>query len=193
VSFGLRIQTVFFLSYTFTTYKTQGALMCNFNKQSDETKAFMHLFMNKAAKNVGGVNFLLALFESIRAYKPHPLTHPNAQIASNKTIIKWSKVVFKDKVDLLQSLLDLHRSSEKSVSNLLDEPNLKKRKKILNMAKALAPVKFQVVPQNPKDGEGFSFEVFEKIEDDIAILNPVFVAIFFCSTEYTKKALKYTL
>ena len=66
-----------------------------------------------------------------------------------------------------------------------------KRKKILNMVKTLSPIEFAVTPQNPNDGEGFSFGVFDKVEDGCAIINPIFTAIFFCSVEFTKKALKY--
>lgn len=167
--------------------------MCNFNNQSEETKAIIHLFMQKAAKNVGGVNFLLALIEAMKAKKPHALCEKNSQVASNNTIIKWNKIIFKDKVDLLQAILDQHRSSENPSLNILDEDNKKKRKNILNMVRTLTPIEFFVLPQNPNDGAGFSFKVFETISDEEVILNPIFMAMFFCSTEFTKKALKYEL
>lgn len=167
--------------------------MCNFNKQNDETKALIHLFMTKAAENIGGANFLLSLIEAMRSKKPHPLCEKQSQIASNNTIIKWNKVVFKDKVDLIQSILDEHRSSENPDFNILNITNQKRKKNILNMVRALAPVEFIVTPQNPNDGGGFNFKVFETIEDENVILNPIFMAMFFCSTEFTKKALKYEL
>jgi len=167
--------------------------MCNFNKQSEDTKALIHLFMVKAAENVGGTNFLLALIEAIRSKKPHALSEKNAQVASNKSIVKWNKVIFADKVELIQSILDIHRSSENPNFNILDQENKKRQKNILNMVKALAPVKFTVTPQNPKDGGGFEFSVFDKIEENEAVFNPIFIAMFFCSTEFTKKALKYEI
>ncbi|MBN2815203.1 MAG: hypothetical protein JXQ67_00860 [Campylobacterales bacterium] len=166
--------------------------MCNFNKQNEDTKAFIHLFMSKASQSIGGTNFLLALIEAIRAYKPHPLTHNSSQIASNNSIIKWNKVVFKDKVDLIHSILDVHRSSENPDFNILSETNNKKKKNIVNMIRALTPIEFVVTPQNHHDGGGFSFKVFDRVEEDFVSFNPVFVAMFFCSTEFTKKALKYT-
>jgi hypothetical protein len=61
------------------------------------------------------------------------------------------------------------------------------------MVRTLAPIEFIVTPQNPNDGAGFNFKVFETTNDDVVTLNPIFVAMFFCSTEFTKKALKYTL
>jgi len=167
--------------------------MCNFNKQNEETKAMIHLFMTKAAENVGGTNFLLGLIEAMKSKKPHALSEKNSQVASNNTIIKWNKVVFKDKIDLIQSILDAHRSSENPNFNILDVENQKKKKNILNMVRALTPIEFIVTAQNSNDGEGFSFKVFDSIEDDKVILNPIFIAMFFCSTDFTKKALKYEI
>ena len=40
--------------------------MCNFNKQTQDVKEFIHLFMQKAAQSVGGTNFLLALIEEMK-------------------------------------------------------------------------------------------------------------------------------
>ncbi len=168
--------------------------MCNFNNQTLQTKESLHLFMTQAAKNVGGINYLLALIEAMRSKKPHPLMQKNCQISSNNTIIKWNKVVFKDKVDLIQSILVAHREAQEKDFNILSNNlNPKRQKNIINMAKTLAPLEFQVLPQNPKDGEGFTFNVFETLEDDVIKFNPVFIALFFCSSEFTKKAIKYQI
>jgi hypothetical protein len=167
--------------------------MCNFNNQSDATKELIHLFMTKAAQNVGGVNYLLALIEAIRAKKPSPLMQKNMQIASNNTIIKWNKVVFKDKVDVIEKILVSHREAQEKDFNILNVESAKMKKNIINMARTVAPLKFTVTPQNPNDGESFSFDVFDTIEDDKIIFNPIFIAMFFCSTEFTKKALKYEI
>jgi len=167
--------------------------MCNFNKQNVDTKALIHLFMLKATEGVGGTNFLLELIEAMKSKKPHALCEKNSQVASNHTIIKWNKVVFKDKVDLIQSILDEHRSSENPDFNILNVENQKRKKSILNMARALAPIEFLVTPQNPNDGAGFNFKVFEKLEENNVTFNPIFIAMFFCSTEFTKKAIKYEI
>lgn len=167
--------------------------MCNFNKQNEETKALIHLFMVKAAQNIGGANFLLALIEAMKTKKPNPLMQKEKQISSNNTIIRWNKVVFADKVKVLEEILTAHKSSEEPNFNILADKSDKKKKAITNMARTLSPVEFTVVPQNPNDGGGFNFKVFEKIEDDEIILNPIFIAMFFCSTEFTKKALKYEI
>jgi len=167
--------------------------MCNFNNQSDETKAVIHLFMQKAAQSVGGVNYLLALIEAMRDKKPSPLMQKNRQIASNNTIISWKKVVFKDKIDVIEKILVTHREAQEKDFNLLNEPNVKTKKNILNMARTLAPLEFIVKPQNQNDGEGFSFAVFDTMKDDEIKFNPIFIAMFFCSTAFTKNALKYEL
>jgi len=167
--------------------------MCNFNKQSEDTKALIHLFMKKAAENVGGTNFLLALIEAMKTKKPNALMFKGCQIASEHTIIKWNKVIFKDKVEVLEEILAAHRSSENPDFNILSDKSDKKKKAIINMVRTLAPVEFMVTPQNHNDGSGFNFKVFETIEDDNVVLNPIFIAMFFCSTEFIKKALKYEI
>jgi len=165
--------------------------MCNFNKQNDETKAFLHLFMEKASQKVGGVNFLLLLVEAMKAKKPNAMIYNECKISSNHTTIRWNKIIFKDKFLLLDSVLQTHKSSEGTDFNLLSGLNDKTRKKVINLSRTLAPIEFIVTPQNHNDGEGFSFKVFQEIGDDCIKLNPVFLAMFFCSTEFIKKALKY--
>jgi hypothetical protein len=174
-------------------YKRKKYLMCNFNKQNEDTKALIHLFMTKAAENVGGVNFLLALIEAMKSKKPNALMLKEKQVSSNNTIIKWNKVVFKDKVDVIEKILVEHRSAEDPDFNILNNESAKKRKLILNTIKTLAPVEFIVTPQNANDGGGFNFKVFDTVDNDTVKINPIFVAMFFCSTEFTKKALKYEI
>ena len=167
--------------------------MCNFNKQTQETKEFIHLFMLHASKNVGGVNFLLALIEMMKSNKPNALLNKKCFIESKDVTIKWEKVIFKDKFEVLEAILLIHKSSEDPDFNILNNENQKKKKKILNMVKTLAPIEFIVKPKNIDDGGGFNFKVFETIENDYVKINPIFVAMFFCSIEFTKKALKYTI
>ncbi len=167
--------------------------MCNFNKQNEDAKALLHLFMKEAAQNVGGTNFLLALIEAMKKQKPNALMFKGCQIASENTIIKWNKVVYKDKVEVIEEVLTAHKSSENLDFNILSAVNDKKKKIIINMVRTLTPIEFVVIPQNYKDGDGFKFKVFETIQENKIVFNPVFMAMFFCSTEFTKKALKYQI
>ncbi len=167
--------------------------MCNFNKQNENTKALLHLLMTKSAHSIGGANFLLGLSEALRATKPHPLTTNKCHINSDNIVMKWNKIIFKDKLEVLEQVFLNHKSSESQNFNILEANSDKKKKRILNVVRALAPVEFVVTPKNPDEGEGFSFKVFDSIEDDYVKINPLFVALFFCSSEYTKKALKHTI
>jgi hypothetical protein len=148
--------------------------------------------MTKAANEVGGVNFLLSLIEAMRKKKPNPLMLKEMQVASNNTIIRWNKVIFKDKMELLEKLLRADSNTQERDYNILQNADGKNKKNIINMIRTLTPITFVVTPQNPKDGNGFNFTVFDTIEDDKVTINPIFAALFFCSTEFTKKALKYT-
>jgi hypothetical protein len=147
--------------------------------------------MTKAAQNLGGANFLLALIEAMRAQKPHPLTFKACKIETPNASIEWNKVVFKDKFDLLNEILISHKSAEEPDFNILNHENAKKRKNILNMVKTLAPLEFTVTPKDTHESGGFNFKVFETADENQAKLNPIFVSMFFCSAEFTKKALKY--
>jgi len=167
--------------------------MCNFNKQNEDEKALLHLLMTKSANSIGGTNFLLGLIEAMKEKKPNALMFKDCKIESAEASIRWNKIVFKDKLDILEELIRTHKSVDGVKFNILENESTKKRKKILNMVKTLAPIEFIVTPKNPENGGGFTFKVFESVEDDKAIINPLFAAMFFCSIEYAKKILKYTI
>ncbi|MBL0707495.1 MAG: hypothetical protein JJW00_00395 [Sulfurimonas sp.] len=165
--------------------------MCNFNKQNEDTKLLINLLMSRCVDTVGGVNFFLGLLEAMKKHKPNPLMFKGTKISSEHLIIEWNKTVFKDKLDILEEVVRSHKSTQGLDFNILENDNDKKSKKILNMVKALAPITFKITSQNPNNGSGFDLKIFESIKDDCVKLNPIFVAMFFCSTEYSKKALKY--
>ena len=167
--------------------------MCNFNKQSEDAKALIHLFMKKSAEALGGVNFLLSLIETMKADKPNALVNKSKKVKSSEATIEWNKVVFKDKFDVLEEVIRSHKSSEEPNFNILENESEKKSKKILNMVKTLAPIEFTVTVNGLNDNAGFNFKIFDKQEDNFVSVNPIFVAMFFCSTEFTKKALKYEI
>jgi len=162
--------------------------MCNFNQLDDNEKSRLHQTISDAAKKIGGANFFLSLEEALRTKGQHPLINKDMKAASNNTIIKWNKVIFKDKVELIKEIIETSRADGES--NILAKAEGKKRKNIINMIRTLSPLEFEVVPQNPNDGEGFRFKAFEKIEDETALFDPLFLALFFCSIEFSKKALK---
>jgi len=167
--------------------------MCNFNKQSSETKALMHLLLKKCADSVGGANFLLSLLETMKEKKPNALMYSGCKIDSKEVSIRWNKIVFKDKLDVLEELIRSHDSSEGMDFNILENESQKRKKKIINMIKTLAPIEFTVTPNDIENSQGFNFKIFENTTDSIVTINPIFIAMFFCSTEYMKQSLKYNI
>ncbi|MDY0233067.1 MAG: hypothetical protein RBS11_03445 [Sulfurimonas sp.] len=171
--------------------------MCNFNKQNENTKELLHLLISKLAQKVGGANYLLGLIEKMKEIKPNALMHKDRKIVSQKLSISWNKSVFKDKIDVLEEILHTRKSSEGMEFNILDEENAKKRKNILNMVKTLSPITFTITPRDGNEAESFEFTPFEiqnkdeDSKDDFVSINPLFMSMFFCSSTFTKNALKY--
>ena len=149
--------------------------------------------MSKSADSIGGTNFLLGLLEAMKEKKPNALMFKSCHIESTEATIKWNKIVFKDKLDVLEDVVRSRKSTDTGEFNILESDSAKKKKKILNMVKTLAPIEFIVTAKNEENGAGFSFKVFESVEETKVIINPLFAAMFFCSTEYMKKVLKHTI
>ena len=161
--------------------------MCDFNNLTNEEKKLQHEQLLQCANNFGGKNFFLHLLESIRETKPQPLTAGNSEFNMEFGTIKWNKVIFNDKLQLLLKA----RANESKQNNLLPEKNEKSYKKILNVVRTLKPIVFNIKPANKDDGSGCFFQPFEIIDENTTKLNPLFDAIFFCSVETVKKALNY--
>ncbi len=162
--------------------------MCDFNNLDDEAKTRYHQQLSETAKAFGGTNFLLQLLEAIRKSKPHPLIAKNSEFRFSRGSIHWNKVIFNDKLALLLK----ERLNEGERGNFLPDEADKQYKKILNLVRTLGPIKFNVVPKNLSDGDGFTLKAFDKIDEKTTRLNPLFDAIFFCSVDTIKKVLNYT-
>ena len=162
--------------------------MCDFNTLTDEEKKLHHEKLLQCANNFGGKNFFLQLLEAIRETKPHPLTAGNSEFKIELGTIKWNKVIFNDKLQLLLKA----RVKESEQDNFLPNPNEKNYKKILNVVRTLKPIVFHVKPAHNEDGPGFFFQPFDTIDENKTKLNSVFDAIFFCSVDTVKKVLNYS-
>lgn len=161
--------------------------MCDFNTLTDEEKKLHHEKLLQCANNFGGKNFFLQLLEAIRETKPHPLTAGSTQFNIELGTIKWNKVIFNDKLQLLLKA----RVNESEQDNFLPKPDEKNYKKILNVVRTLKPIVFHVKPTDKEDGPGFFFQPFDIVDENKTKLNPVFDALFFCSVETVKKTLNY--
>jgi hypothetical protein len=161
--------------------------MCDFNTLTDEEKKLHHEKLLLCAENFGGKNFFLQLLEAIRETKPHPLIAANNEFSMELGKIKWNKVIFNDKLQLLLKA----RVNEGKQDNLLPNKEEKNYKKVLNLLRTLKPIVFHVKPAHKEDGPGFFFQPFDVIDKDTTKLNPLFDALFFCSVDAVKKALNY--
>ena len=162
--------------------------MCDFNNLETSAKVAYHQQLLKCAESFGGVNYFLQLLEAIRKTKPHPLTAKHGEFRFSRGIIKWEKVIFKDKFTLLTAI----RVSENEEGNLIPSQEDKSYKKVMNLLRTMQPIEFVAMPKNNKDGEGFSFHTFDIVDKETTKINPVFDAIFFCSVDTIKKVLMYT-
>ena len=161
--------------------------MCDLDKLTAEDKKIYHEKLLQCANNFGGKNFFLHLLEAIRETKPHPLVAANSQFDMEFGTIKWNKVIFNDKLQLLLKA----RVHEYEQNNLLPDIEAKNYKKVRNLVRTLKPVVFHVKPTNKEDGPGFFFQPFEVLDEHTTKLNPVFDALFFCSISSIKKILNY--
>jgi hypothetical protein len=161
--------------------------MCDFNTLTDEEKKLHHEKLLQCANNFGGKNFFLQLLEAIRETKPHPLIAASSEFNMELGTVKWNKVIFNDKLQLLLKA----RINEGKQDNLLPMKEEKNYKKVLNLVRALKPIVFHVKPALKEDGPGFFFQPFDVIDEHTTKLNPIFDALFFCSVDAVKKALNY--
>jgi len=161
--------------------------MCDFNRLSEEEKLFYHTMLLEAAQKFGGKNFFLHLLESIRETKPHPLTAANRTFSMELGEIKWNKVIFNDKLQLLLKT----RLKESERQNLLPDEKAANYKKVLNLVRTLKPIVFHVKPSQKENGPGFFFQPFEVIDEKTTRLTPLFDALFFCAVGTVKKILNY--
>ena len=162
--------------------------MCDFNNLDDAAKTAYHKQLTKCADSFGGTNFFLQLLEAIRKSSPHPLTAKHSEFRFSRGIVKWEKVIFKDKFTLLAAI----RVTENEDGNLIPDKDDKSFKKVMNLLRTLQPIEFEVLPKNQKDGDGFTCRAFDIVDKDITKINPVFDALFFCSVDTVKKVLSYT-
>ena len=162
--------------------------MCDFNNLDDAAKELYHKQLNECAEAFGGKNYFLQLLEAIRKTKPNTLMAKHCEFRFPLGTIKWNKVIFQDKLTLLMKV----RVNESKNGNLLPELEDKSYKNVMNLVRTLNPIKFNVQPKDSEDGEGFTLQPFDIIDEKTTRLNPIFDAIFFCSVDTVKKVLNYT-
>lgn len=145
-----------------------------------------HDLKNQLIKNaisLGGKNHFLSLIEAIRKAHPHPLMAKDASFRFKKGLIKWEKVIYKDKVNLLLALIKNNDGDK----YLMSEKGNRNYKIVRNLMRTIGPIKFEVRPKNIKDGEGFIFNLIEIIDENTFRLSFMFEVLFILPINLIKK------
>ena len=157
--------------------------MTNYDSIENDKKQVLKNQLIKNATSLGGKNHFLSLIEAIRMAYPHPLMAKDASFRFNKGLIKWEKVIFKEKVNLLMTLIN------NNDSNIILMPNKgdSNYKTIRNLIRAIGPIQFEVRPKNSKDGDGFIFNLIEIIDNNTCQLSFMFEVLFVLPIKLIKK------
>ena len=155
--------------------------MTNYDSIDNDKKQVLKNQLIKNAKSIGGKNHFLSLIEAIRVARPHPLMAKDASFRFNKGSIKWGKVIFKGKVNLLMSLVN------DSNIIIMPEKGVSKYKLIRNLMSTIGPIKFEVRPKNLKDANGFKFNFVAIIDKNNCQLSFMFEVIFILPIKLIKK------
>ena len=157
--------------------------MTNYESLDDEKKLDLKNQVIKNATSLGGKNHFLSLIESLRVSHPHPLMSKAASFSFDKGIIKWKKIIFKEKVDLL---IRLSRDNDRD-GNLMPKDGDRNYKTIINLLRTIGPMEFEIRPKNSKDGDGFVLRPIEIVDDNTCHINFMFEVLFFLPIQLVKK------
>ena len=157
--------------------------MTNYDSLDHGKKQDLKNQLIKYATSFGGKNHFLCLIEALRLAHPHPLMAKGACFRFNKGIIKWEKVIFKEKVNLLITLI--HDNDRNN--NLMPKEGDRNYKTIINLLRTIGPMKFEVRPKNSKDGDGFILRPIEIIDNNTCRINFMFEVLFILPIQLIKK------
>ena len=157
--------------------------MTNYDSLDHGKKQDLKNQLIKYATSFGGKNHFLCLIEALRLAHPHPLMAKGACFRFNKGIIKWEKVIFKEKVNLLITLI---RDNDRN-NNLMPKEGHRNYKIIINLLRTIGPMKFEVRPKNSKDGDGFILRPIEIIDNNTCRINFMFEVLFILPIQLIKK------
>ena len=110
--------------------------MTNYKLLDDATKQYYKKQITNCAQSLGGKNYFLQLLEAIRVTHPHPLMAKDYSFRFAHGIVKWKKVIFKEKVFLL---IELFKDRE-SNGNLMPKKGDKRYKTIMNLLRTIGPI-----------------------------------------------------
>ena len=135
------------------------------------------------ATSIGGKNHFLSLIDAIWISGPNPLMAKDASFQSNKSLIKWNKVIYKDNVHLLMKFIQYNGRHQ----NLTVKEGDRNYKEIKNLFRTISPIKFVVKPKNKKNGDGFVFNFIDIINKNTCQLSFMFEVMFTLPIKLIKK------
>ncbi|MDD2950360.1 MAG: hypothetical protein PHU29_06180 [Sulfuricurvum sp.] len=141
--------------------------------------------LRECADSVGGKNFFLTLAETIRSTREGIIVGEKKQINYTSGTMTWNKTLHADNWRLLVETAKVRTKD----GNILLSSEDKRHKNILNMIRTLKPLTFTVKPNNSADGEGFSFNALEVIDDKTTHVSPLFKALFVMPIDVLRKTM----
>lgn len=141
--------------------------------------------LRTCADSVGGKNFFLTLAETIRTTREGIIVGEKKQINYTNGIMTWNKTLHADNWRLLVESAKVRTKD----GNILLPSDDKRHKNILNMIRTLKPLSFTVTPTNAADGEGFTFNALEVIDEKTTRISPLFKALFVMPIDLLRKAM----
>ena len=163
--------------------------MIIYNSLDNSTKQNLKEQITNCSFAIGGKNHFLSLIEEIREERIHPLLSKDASFRFSHGLVKWGKVIFKDKVDLLVTIT---KDREKN-KNLMLKKGDKNYKTIMNFLRTLGQINFEIRPKNNKHGDEFILNAFEIFNENTSHLNFMFDVVFFLPLYIVKKLFKETI
>ena len=96
--------------------------MLKYDNLSTDEKLEIKGRLLECATSLGGKNYFLSMVEAMRSSYQHPLMSKESAFRFDKGVVKWQKVIFKEKVDLLILLA----RDEQKTNNLMPDKTEKK-------------------------------------------------------------------
>lgn len=141
--------------------------------------------LRECAEAVGGKNFFLTLAETIRTTREGIILAEKKQINYTTGTMTWNKTLHADSWRLLIESAKVRTKD----GNILPSSEDKRHKNTLNMIRTLKPLTFSVIPNNPDDGEGFTFTALHVIDEKTTYVSPLFKALFVMPMDLVRKAM----
>jgi len=149
------------------------------------TEQPLNELLRECADSIGGKNFFLTLAETIRTTREGIIVGEKKQINYTNGTMTWNKTLHADNWRLL---IESSKVRTKDGNILLPSED-KRHKNILNMIRTLKPLSFTVTPTNTTDGEGFTFNALEVMDEKTTRVSPLFKALFVMPIDLLRKAM----